>query len=360
MEGQVYYTMKIHFLTTGLSELTGGAIYDSLFYKKLRARFGDNVVLIDDNFFSSSDRISFVEFSKIYRQHALRIIDCDYLIINSRLYTRFLTFPWRKLKKSKCKLIAIHHHFNFNTNHGYRRIIHKFFEMKLIKQANTIITPDPYIMDQLDNLGLKNKSIMIESYLSNKTYRIDAERKNQILFVGTVESRKGLTYGIQAFFEFWKTHKEYKYFIAGRIDKNDGYYGELEKLVNTLGIEDSVVFLGRISDEEKKKLYSESKVLLFPSQNEGYGWVLIEAMSFGMPVVAFNNTAIPYTVNNDNGAIVENKNIREMSLRLSEIIDDSDLYKRLVYGAYKTVESLPKTEDIDLEYEHFFGTLDAK
>ena len=118
--------------------------------------------------------------------------------------------------------------------------------------------------------------------------------------------------------------------------------------------------MGRISDEEKKKLYSESKVLLFPSQNEGYGWVLVEAMSYGMPVVAFNNTAIPYTVNNDNGAIVENKNIREMSFRLSEIIDDSDLYKRLVYGAYKTVESLPNVEDIDLEYEQFFGTLDKK
>lgn len=351
--------MKINFLTSTLSDLTGGAIYDLILYKKLRARFGDILELFDDKYFlPEGENKNFLGFSEIYRKNVWKLFDCDYLIMNSRLYTRFIGFPWGQLKKVNCKLVAIHHHFNYQTHTGYKSIVHKKLEMKLLNHADIIITPNPYVIKQLEELGLKNKSIMIESYLSNNINCTDKERKKQILFVGTIEPRKGIVFGIQAFYEFWKGHKDYKYLIAGKMDKNDSYYQKLQRMVTELQIADNVIFLGRISEEEKKELYSNSKVFLFPSQNEGYGWVLVEAMSYGIPVVAFDNSAMPYTVNNNNGALVENRNTHEMSIRLSQIIDDPALYKRLVAGAYETVQALPNIEDIEAEYENFFELIE--
>lgn len=79
-------------------------------------------------------------------------------------------------------------------------------------------------------------------------------------------------------------------------------------LVHLYGLEDVVTFVGRISDEELKSYYSRAYCFVFPSLLEGYGMVLIEAMSYGLPVIAFDNSAIPFTVKNDrNGILVRIK-----------------------------------------------------
>ncbi len=74
------------------------------------------------------------------------------------------------------------------------------------------------------------------------------------------------------------------------------YYKRLLSLVHLYGLEDVVTFVGRISDEELKSYYSRAYCFVFPSLLEGYGMVLIEAMSYGLPVIAFDNSAIPFTV----------------------------------------------------------------
>lgn len=62
------------------------------------------------------------------------------------------------------------------------------------------------------------------------------------------------------------------------------------------GLEDVVSFSGRVSDEELRNYYSKAYCFVLPSLLEGYGMVLIEAMSYGLPVIAFNNSAIPFTL----------------------------------------------------------------
>ena len=117
------------------------------------------------------------------------------------------------------------------------------------------------------------------------------------------------------------------------------------------------MFMGRVNEKQKDELYKESKCFLFPSQNEGYGWVLIEAMSYGLPVIAFDNTAMPYTVNNGNGRIIKNKDIAAMGKALGEIVDHQKLYDALADGAIATVKGLPSEEQISFEYDKFFNSL---
>lgn len=352
--------MKINFLTTKLSGLTGGVIYDEKFYNELSMHFKGEVSLIEDSYFGneySDVSPNFVRFNKIYIKHAPEILDCDYLFINSRLYTRFFRFPWKI--NPKCKIILIHHHFDFMTHSGIRRVIHKHLELGFLRRAFCIITPNPYTKDMIRNVNLNNKIELLEAYIDKETHEPNIDNKKDVIsFIGTVEPRKGLHYGIPAFKKFWDKHPSYIFKIAGSLHSND-YTNKLKDMVKELHLENQVQFLGRIDEGEKAKMYKESKCFLFPSQNEGYGWVLVEAMSYGLPVIAFNNTAMPYTVNNQNGRIVQNRDIDAMAQALDEVIDQPSIYDDLVRGAYKTVHNLPEEDQIVAEYSRFFKEIEV-
>lgn len=348
--------MKINFLTSKFSGTTGGVIYDELLYNKLKKVFGDEVRLIQDEDFKNEnlkEYINYKRFEKIYKAHAKELTACEYLFINSRLYTRFIRFPWGKIC-GNCKIVLIHHHFNYMTQTKIDRyLIHKFFELSFLHRAKRIITPNQYTIDILCGLKLGKKSELLEAYISNVVNEHIEKRKKQILFLGTVESRKGVSYGIDAFYLFQKKFPEYTYIIAGTFDRDNQYCRNLIKQVQRYHLEEKVVFLGRIDNASKIQLFQESKLFLFPSLNEGYGLVLVEAMSYGMPVVAFDNTAMPYTVNSTNGAIVSNKNTQEMANAMEKILTNEKEYFRVSEGAQKTVLALPSEEIINQEYNVF-------
>lgn len=349
--------MKINFLTTCLSGLTGGVIYDENFFKKLSDYFPGQVQLMEDKNFGDEYACvspNFRRYAKIYTKHASQILDCDYLVINSRLYTRFIHFPWHL--NSKCKILLIHHHFNFMTHSGWKRWFHKQLELRFLRRATLLITPNHYTKKIIREVGLTNDIALVEAFIDKRIHNVVSCRKDVIAFVGTVEPRKGLHLGISAFKQFSESHPTYCFKIAGAF-KPGSYTDSLKKLVHDLQLEDKITFLGRIDDQQKKTLYEEAKCFLFPSQNEGYGLVLVEAMSYGLPVVAFDNTAMPYTVTNENGCLIPNGDVAHMGQALSNIIDQPGLYEKLQQGAYATIQHLPAQEDIEKEYQVFFQKL---
>ncbi len=94
-----------------------------------------------------------------------------------------------------------------------------------------------------------------------------------------------------------------KLILAGKIrDKN--YFEELKKDIDG----EKIKWFGELSFENKVKLYKEAKVFLFPiNWEEPFGLVMIESMSCGTPVVAFNHGAVSeVVVNGLTGYIVEN------------------------------------------------------
>lgn len=353
--------MKIVFLAQELSGLTGGVIYDEILYKKVKSIFGDSLTLYTDKSFGEEhddETLHYKRFNKIYDDHLLELTDCDYLFINSRMYTCFGTFPWNQVNKN-CKIILIHHHFNFMTQKNpLKYFVHKHLELSFLQRAKKIITPNPYTLNTLNKFGFSERSMLLEAYNTCIDYKDIEDKEKYILFIGTVEPRKGIDLGIDAFYQFSKVISGYDFLIAGTFKKNSAYCKKLLRKVRKYNLQDSIKFLGRISDDVKDQLYRKSKLLLFPSLNEGYGLAIIEAMSYGIPVVAFNNTAMPYTVSNNNGALIPNKNTKMMSSALIKILGNKEEYKRVSAGAKETVLNLPKKDQLDLEYTNFINEIE--
>ncbi len=100
-----------------------------------------------------------------------------------------------------------------------------------------------------------------------------------ILAVGRLSQEKGLDYLVQA---CDRLPQATQVVIAGASDHDDGY-ARLMKSHDTAG---KVVFTGYVEGEMLRQLYSHAKLYVLPSLSEGFPIALLEAMSYGLPIVA--------------------------------------------------------------------------
>ena len=83
--------------------------------------------------------------------------------------------------------------------------------------------------------------------------------------------------------------------------------------------------------------YLNSSVFVLSSRSEPFGLVLIEAMSFGVPVVSFDCPNGPHEIVNDgvDGKLVENGNVKALATAVMEMIADKDTRKRMGKAAFQ-------------------------
>jgi glycosyltransferase involved in cell wall biosynthesis len=94
----------------------------------------------------------------------------------------------------------------------------------------------------------------------------------------------------------------------------------LEQLVVKLNLESNVKFLGKIS--EMDNFFAQIDVFVHPSIREGFGLVVLEAMSRGIPVIAANNTSLPELVSSPfNGFLFETGNFEDLATKICLLYD---------------------------------------
>lgn len=117
-------------------------------------------------------------------------------------------------------------------------------------------------------------------------------RKRQLLYLGRLHPDKGLTQLLEAWVKFGKT--DWNLVVAG--SGSEDYLCELKKIA---GFNDSIRFTGPVFNKEKESLLLESKWLILPSFREGMPMSVLEAISYGTPVIITKECNL--------GQIVENK-----------------------------------------------------
>jgi glycosyltransferase involved in cell wall biosynthesis len=111
-----------------------------------------------------------------------------------------------------------------------------------------------------------------------------------VLYVGTLEPRKNLPMLLEAFKQAQPHLNETKLVIAG---KKGWLYNQIFTQLQTLGLEDKVIFTGYIPDEDLPTLYSLATAFVYPSIYEGFGLPVLEAMACGTPVICSNTSSLP-------------------------------------------------------------------
>lgn len=336
--------------------ITGGQIYDKMFIESLRKDKRFHVDFLLDKDLCTTKKYL---YSLAY---VLKFSQCrkyDYILTNSRLYTRLFAL-FSLLYFCKVKIYSIHHHFNFEGEVGFRRFIHKTLELFFLKISTATIIPSPYIKDMFGALLPKSKFVYVPLGVKKAAVKDQMPIKQfdviNLLYVGTIERRKGLMYLIESLKLISTGNTAYKCHIVGKVFEED-YKAELDKKIVEYHLTDNVIFHGRLSNEDLDAVYSNSTMFVFPSMLEGYGMVLLEAMSYSLPMVAFDNSAMPYTVKTGKtGILVENKNVEQFAAAIQKLAEDKAYYDSIVANTKQAYNSIRTEEDLQ---EDIYKTIDS-
>ncbi|MBA7468435.1 D-inositol-3-phosphate glycosyltransferase [subsurface metagenome] len=153
------------------------------------------------------------------------------------------------------------------------------------------------------------------------------DEKVNILSVGRVVPNKGFAELIDAFALYNKYfNKESRLIIVGNIHSSLTVYNNyLNDKVRYMNLENSVIFTGKVNDEQLKSYFLVSKIFTLTSYHEGFCVPLVEAMSMKIPVIAYGSTAVTDTVGNG-GIVWEDLDINLIAATINEIISDRDTY----------------------------------
>jgi glycosyltransferase involved in cell wall biosynthesis len=146
-----------------------------------------------------------------------------------------------------------------------------------------------------------------------------------ILYVGTLEPRKGLDTLIAAYGTL-AADAPHDVVIAGKR----GWYTEpLFQQVEALGLGQRVHFTDYIPDEDLPALYNLAHLFVYPSRYEGFGLPVLEAMACGVPVVCTNAASVPEIVG-DAALLVPPDDVEALAAAMRRVLDDRVLEAELV------------------------------
>jgi hypothetical protein len=160
----------------------------------------------------------------------------------------------------------------------------------------------------------------------------------QILFVGRLESRKGIDVFLNALKLIIPKEPKIFVWIAGA-----DIGGWEEKARQILGDQayDRVQFLGMVSEERRELIYANCDFLVFPSRYESFGLVPLEVMVHGKPVIGAKAGAIPeVVVEGECGLLFEPDNYQDLAQKILILVKDDNLRYQLCKGAKQRVEVL--------------------
>jgi glycosyltransferase involved in cell wall biosynthesis len=141
----------------------------------------------------------------------------------------------------------------------------------------------------------------------------------RILFLGRLGPRKGVFDLLQAFAALpQECITQSELILAG-----DGEIERTQSMVEALNLVGRVKVVGWVNADQKKHLLSEAAFLTLPSYNEGLPMAILEAMSWGLPVIATNVGGIPEVIDHgQNGLLIEPGAIQALTEGLEFLIRD--------------------------------------
>ncbi len=239
--------------------------------------------------------------------------------------------------------ILIYH--NITPHHYFRNINDEFYKIckngrEELKTLNKIVTlalgDSQYNKIELDNYGFQNTGVL-PILIDFSKYDFNANKKIinifegdyiNLLFVGRISPNKKQEDLIKTFYYLKKINPKSRLFIVGSFNRMEKYFLLLQELIKKADLTD-VFFVGHTSFDELIAFYRMADIFLCMSEHEGFCVPLLESMFFNIPIIAYNSTAIPYTLGGC-GILINEKRYEEIAEMINLILIDVKLKTKIV------------------------------
>ncbi|MFA5364104.1 MAG: glycosyltransferase family 4 protein [Candidatus Bathyarchaeia archaeon] len=210
-------------------------------------------------------------------------------------------------------------------------------EKEAAQQASLVVTVSRYSAKRITELYDVNQTkirvvpngVDIERFKptqqKSNVKELIGESEHMVLFVGNLIPRKGLHFLIEASKQVTKESKGIKFVVVG----GGPLKNRLVEYTKKLNVAESFVFLEKVDDKTLPMLYNSADMLVMPSIQEGQGISLLEAQAAGKPVVAFNVTAVPEAVKNNETGLLVNPDSTELADAVLRLLSDERLREKM-------------------------------
>lgn len=237
------------------------------------------------------------------------------------------------LSISKDKLFA-YEHIEFDAVNKKLRLFRNY----IYKQIKGIICLTS--IDKEKYLRLSKNVYLIPNFLPFYPEEKSSLEQKKILSVGRLTKRKGFDMLIQAISFIKNEIKDWNIEIIGEGEEKEN----LLNLIKKEKLEKNIIITSPTTKIIEK--YLESSIYVMSSTYEGFGMVLAEAMSCGVPCISFDCPTGPGDIieNNIDGILVEEKNTIALAEAIKKIIKDENLRKEMGKKAKLNILKYSKIE----------------
>lgn len=171
----------------------------------------------------------------------------------------------------------------------------------VLHRAAHVIVLSAGWQDQIRRIEPRARTLVIHNFVPLPTtaameHAMDSTEPASLLFLGRLTREKGAFDLVRA---AGKLNFDFRLIMGGGGDP-----GPLYALADSLGIKDKVAFPGWISGNDKARALSEAEIFVLPSHFEGVPVAILEAMAWGVPIVATGVGGIPEVVGPAEGVLV--------------------------------------------------------
>jgi len=287
--------MRIGLVIYGsLDTLSGGYLYDRKLVEYLRDQ-GDEVEIVSLPW-RSYPRHLLDNFSPAWRRR-LAGLNVD-ILLQDELNHPSLVWANRAISRAPFPVVSIVHHLRASEEHpAWLLPFYRWVERRYLASVGRFVFNSHTTQKSVETLLARPVHSSVVAYPAadhlnppttaevNRLIREHSARPGpvEILFVGNLISRKGLHHLLAALARL--PRQEWRLSVVGRTDVDARYTSRIRAQIGTLGLETAVTLHGRVSDAALTENLRRCHLLAVPSY-EGFGIVYLEAMAFGLPVIA--------------------------------------------------------------------------
>lgn len=335
----LFLTLKVFSATGGIEKvcrIVGKALYESEETNVRIFSMYDNEMDADMRYFPASifkgfnaQKLKFIYFgikegikNDIIILSHINLLPVGYLIKLFSSKTKLLLFAhgievWKALPQWKIKMLKKCDRILAVSNFTKEKLksVNDIDDKKCVVLNNCI---DPFLPKQK---SVSNKSVLQKRYgFTDKDFILMTVTR-----IASDEQYKGHDKVIESMGNIIKEFPYIHYLIVGKYDLPEKT--RLDNIIKRYNLQHAVVFSGFVADKELPDHYKLADVFIMPSTGEGFGIVFIEAMYYGLPVIAGNKDGSTDALGKGElGLLVNPQNVKEITEAIIKVIKNRNSF----------------------------------
>jgi len=315
----------------------------------------------------------------------LRSIACNFSLVGTALPSgsivlvdaAFARETWIALRywklRKKATILGVVHHYTFNIKQqSLLKMLHKRAEESFTRCLDHIFVNSESTREQVSLFASPSTTINrfwvpyfrtrpigiadLRKKLSSK----QADESIRFLFVGGVDSRKGVDHAIRAVLHYHGS-RDIEFHIVGQVADWGGFRSTLDELLK-LDVHHRISVRGYLSNEALENEFLLADAFLFPSHWEGYGMAVEDALSFGLPVLTYRIGAVPELVQDgESGWVVTDSDTDALAKAVLECVEnDAERQKRSLAAFQRAIEISEMRQPMEKPFLSVLNSLSRK